>query len=164
MTLRKLGIAFGLVVGLVVGLVGQADAQSTDSRTFGDSPPVLALLHCFNTNTGWDRAREVSGMIGGNSGTGNCVVTNYQGTQSALNITAATLVKAGLGRVFKICNPVPGTGAGSVNDAASTGAATTANQIMAIPPSPVCYDLNWPIASGLVVTPGTGQTLVVTYQ
>ena len=88
-----------------------------------------------------------------------------QGSSSVLNITAATVVKATPGRLVAISVLVAGTTVGSVNDAATVATAAAANQIGVVPEavttSPLIFD--WPCATGIVVTPGTGQTLAVSY-
>lgn len=87
-----------------------------------------------------------------------------KGLKSAKNLTAATLVQAGVGRVAKVSVIVAGSAVGTVNDVATTGAAAVANQIMVIPNTVGVYDLDWPLGLGLVVVPGTGQTVAVSYQ
>lgn len=90
-------------------------------------------------------------------------VNSQQGTGSALNMTAATLVKASAGRLARISVLVAGTGVGSANDAASVAAAAAANQVFVIPTTVGVYLIDWPCASGIVVTPGAGQTLAVSF-
>ena len=80
-----------------------------------------------------------------------------------LNITAATVLKVGAGRVLKIQVLVAGSAAGTVNDCATTGAAAAANELAAIPNAVGPVDLNVAFQTGLVVVPGTGQTLVAYY-
>jgi hypothetical protein len=53
---------------------------------------------------------------------------------------------------------------GTVNDAATTGAAAVANQIAAVPNTlGASVSLNFPFDKGLVIVPGTGQVLAVSY-
>lgn len=87
-----------------------------------------------------------------------------KGLKSAKNLTAATLVQVGVGRAAKVSVLVAGSAAGTVNDCATTGAAAVANEIMVIPNTVGVYDLDWPMGLGLVVVPGTGQTVAVSYQ
>ena len=91
------------------------------------------------------------------------------GTKSLLNVTASTLVSATnsssyasrrIGRVHVL---VAGTIAGSVNDAASVALASAANQVFVVPNSVGSYLIDFPMVAGIVVTPGTGQTLAVSY-
>lgn len=80
------------------------------------------------------------------------------------NITAATAVKAAAGTVLTVNVVVAGSAAGAVHDVATTGAVAAANQIAALPASIGTYTLNWPCAAGIVLVPGTGQTLSVSFE
>lgn len=88
------------------------------------------------------------------------------GQLSKLNITAATVVKVGAGRVFSVSVIVAGSGPGTVNDAATTGAAAASNEIAPLSDAAAGnQNLNgWPFTAGLVIVPGTGQTIAVTYE
>ena len=86
--------------------------------------------------------------------------------QSALNISAASVVKATAGRLVRVSVIVLGSTAGSCNDSATTGGAAQANQILAIPASaPVgsVYYLDFPTSNGIVCTPGASGVLAVSY-
>lgn len=84
---------------------------------------------------------------------------------STLNMTAATLVKSGAGRVGTINVVVGGSAAGAVHDCATTGAASAANKIAVLPQTnPSTIPLNFPVTLGLVVVPGTGQTITACYE
>jgi hypothetical protein len=87
-----------------------------------------------------------------------------KGLTVTFNVTAATVIKNSFGRVAKISVITAGSTAGSVNDAATTGAAAVGNQLAAIPNAVSVIDLDMPFANGLVVTPGTGQVLAVSFQ
>lgn len=86
-----------------------------------------------------------------------------QGNQSALNITAATVIKAGPGVVVSIGVLVVGTSVGTVNDCLTTGAAAVTNQVAPIPEAVGTYAIGALCATGIVVVPGTGQTLAVMF-
>lgn len=93
-----------------------------------------------------------------------------QGKASQLNIAAATLVLAvpkdfsiGQARLVRVNVIVAGTTVGSVNDAATVAGAAASNQIFVAPNAVGSYLVDFPIFNGIVVTPGTGQTLAVTY-
>jgi hypothetical protein len=80
-----------------------------------------------------------------------------QGLKSALNLTAATVVKTGAGRLVKISVISGGTtgGAFAFNDCATTGAATAANQIFTLPFGATAgsvYVLDVPVVNGLVLS------------
>lgn len=83
------------------------------------------------------------------------------GEQTTLNVSAATVIKLGIGRIVKVSVVTAGSAAGTVNDAATTGAAAAANQIATIPNAVGVVSLDFPVNSGIVVVPGTGQVLAV---
>ena len=80
-----------------------------------------------------------------------------------LNITAVTQVKTGEGRVASVSVLVAGSGEGGVNDSATTGGAGITNQLAVIPATVGVYEIDFPFTAGLVITPGTGQTVAVSY-
>ena len=94
---------------------------------------------------------------------------NIAGSQSACGITSATLVKIGAGRIVTVSVIVGGSTNGKIYDAATVG--DTSKPLCVIP-----YDagasadnpgfaqvVNLPCAFGLLVAPGTGQTVTVGY-
>lgn len=83
---------------------------------------------------------------------------------SALNITAATVIKAAPGRVFTATVVVAGSGAGSINDCAATGDVDATNEIATLPASVQNILLGgFPCFTGITVTPGSGQTIAVSF-
>lgn len=93
----------------------------------------------------------------------NPLVPRMGGSQSTLNITAATVVKAAPGTIWRVNVVVAGTAAGAVYDAATTAGDTAANQIASIPDTVGPIDLTFPCATGILVVPGTSQTLAVSF-
>ena len=91
-------------------------------------------------------------------------VTILEGRLSTLNITSGTLVKPTPGRVFKVSVVVAGSGAGTVNDVAAVASAASTNQIGTTPTAVGTVDFNWPCANGIVVVPGSGQTVAITWE
>lgn len=87
---------------------------------------------------------------------------------SSLGITAATVAKAGPGRITRINVIVPGSTAGGVYDCLTTAAAASSNQIASIPPlttaqlGSLSLDVN--ALTGITILPGTGQTLAAFYE
>lgn len=135
-----------------------ADAVATSSLGV-----LSAQGYNFLWNGGaWDRARTVNAALG-NSATGVQAVAPYEGFTTSFNITAATLIKGVPGRVARVSILVAGTTAGTVNDCTTTGAAAVGNQIASIPNAVGVISLNWPMLSGIVIAPGAGQTLAVSY-
>jgi hypothetical protein len=93
-----------------------------------------------------------------------------QGKGSALNITAATLVATvpkdfsiGQGRLARVQVLVAGTAGGAAYDSATVAGAAAANQIAAWPNTIGTYTIDMPFIAGLVVTPGAGQTVAVSF-
>ena len=91
------------------------------------------------------------------------------GSKSALNLTAATLISATTSnsyaprRLSRITVLVAGTTAGSVNDSATVAGAAVANQVFSIPNVTGSYWVDFPCLLGIVLTPGAGQTVCVSY-
>jgi len=93
------------------------------------------------------------------------VIVNTSASKTTLNVTApGTLVTAGPATISRINVIATGTVAGTVNDVALLGSAAVANQISAIPATIGSYPIEMPINSGLVVVPGTGQTVAVSWR
>lgn len=86
------------------------------------------------------------------------------GRNSALNISTATVVKASSGRLVRIDVITAGSTAGTANDTTTTGGAAASNEIFAIPNTIGSYYLDWPVANGIVIIPGTAQVVSVSYQ
>ncbi len=79
-------------------------------------------------------------------------------------VTAQTLITTGMGVLVNFSVTVKGSANGTINNAATTGAAAAANALVVvsdaatgITPCGLNYNL------GLVITPGTGQSINVTY-
>jgi hypothetical protein len=102
------------------------------------------------------------------------VQVTANGASAALNITAASVIKATPGRVARVSILAPGSTSGSfvLNDCATTGAATTANQVFNLPYNGTnniagsVFNVEIPCAVGIVCSavPGAGSPrIVVTY-
>jgi len=85
---------------------------------------------------------------------------SVQGTANVAGMTAATVVKASAGRVCTV-SVIVGGAAGAIYDA--TSASATTNQIYVTPTTAGVYVVNIPTQYGIVVAPGSGQTLTVGY-
>lgn len=91
-------------------------------------------------------------------------------TATALHVTAATVIKAGRGRVKKIVILSAGTTSGSftINDSATTGGAANTNAIWSVPFDGASnvqgnvIDLDCPVTNGIVVStvPGGGAPVL----
>jgi len=96
------------------------------------------------------------------------LVPRYGGTSSALNVTVTTAVNASPGTLYRVTVLTAATaGTFGIYDAATTGAAAAANAIVALaaawPAAGTVYTLEWPCLSGIVVDPGTGGAVSVSY-
>lgn len=85
------------------------------------------------------------------------------GKSRLLNITAATVVKATPGRIVKVQVLVAGTTVGTINDLAVATGAAVANQVATIPNTVGPFDISMVCTTGILVVPGTGQTVAVSY-
>jgi len=90
------------------------------------------------------------------------VAQTGQGLSSSLNISAATVIKATPGRLVRISVIVAGS-VGTANDCTTTGGAAAANEIAVIPAAVGPVLLDWPCLAGIVVVPGAGQTIAVSF-
>lgn len=86
---------------------------------------------------------------------------NVQGIQNSGKLTAATLVQLGAGRVATVSITTAGSAVGYIYDANST--ASTTNPVYVIPNTVGVVFVNMPVGLGLVVAPGTGQAVTVSY-
>ncbi len=94
---------------------------------------------------------------------GNLLITSDIGQSTTLNITTQTVIKASAGSIFAIIVNTAGSTAGTLNDAATTGAVAASNLIYTAPNTIGRTALEFPFKNGLVVTPGTGQVLAVSF-
>jgi len=85
-----------------------------------------------------------------------------QGTLTSATVTAATLVFQGKGRLVNFSVVVAGSASGGVYNSTSTSP-TSAQQLCAVPTTIGIYPVGQIFTSGLVVVPGTGQSINVTY-
>lgn len=91
-------------------------------------------------------------------------LTRYlSGQYTSAAVTASTLVASGSGYLVNLSVIDAGSGEGTVNDAASVGAAVAANEMMTAQKFHGVYAAGMRFTDGLVVIPGTGQTIAVTY-
>ncbi len=91
------------------------------------------------------------------------LVPREGGSLNNLNITAATLVKATPGTLYRVSVTVAGSAAGSAYDFGATTGQGAANLIAAIPNTVGVIELVFPCNTGILIVPGTGQTVSVSY-
>jgi hypothetical protein len=133
-----------------VGVNNFPATQAVTGTFFQATQPV--------SGTFWQATQPVSGTV----------TANEQGALSrTLNITGAILAKAGAGRLWGVSTIVNGAAGGTVNDAATTGGAAVANQMVQIDnvatDSFKSFAGGLPFTNGLVLIPSAGQTLAVFY-
>lgn len=83
------------------------------------------------------------------------------GSKVSVQISVATLVSVGQGRLARVVVTTAGSAAGSIYDA-SVSTATT-SKIFVIANTLGVTEVNIPVNNGIVVTPGTGQVVTVSY-
>ena len=88
---------------------------------------------------------------------------DLSGRKNSLAMTTTTLVSAVPGRLVTVSIVVAGTGDGFVYDASTIAGATAERKVVLIPQIPGMFSVGMPITYGIVVAPGTGQTIAVTY-
>ena len=94
---------------------------------------------------------------------------SINGLKTQANITTTTVLKTSAGRVATVSIVVGGTGSplggggtnGTICDSNSTTSLT--NVIFTIPNTPGVVFLNMPTSNGIVVAPGPGQTVAVSF-
>ena len=86
---------------------------------------------------------------------------NVQGAQTIVNITAPTLVRSGVGRMCVCSITTAGSSNGTIYDSNSTSVSTS--PIFTIPNTIGIIVVNLPVTHGIVVIPGTGQAVTVSY-
>jgi hypothetical protein len=94
----------------------------------------------------------------------NGALLTAQGQKTFLNVTTKTLVKAVAGRIAKVNVTVAGgTNTGSVWDSATTSGTAASNLVAVIPDTVGSYIIDFPCSNGIVVDPGTGNTVSISY-
>jgi hypothetical protein len=84
-----------------------------------------------------------------------------QGASRSATLTASTLVSSGQGRLASISVVVAGSADGMIYDSSAVG--TLINELAVVDNVLGVTVVNMPYNSGLVVVPGTGMTVVVSY-
>jgi hypothetical protein len=104
---------------------------------------------------------QKNGVVGiGNIST---ILRRTAGTNSSAALTASTLVVSGPGRLVSVSVVVAGSAVGGAYNSATTAGAAAANELYAIPNVIGVYTVGMEFVNGLVITPGSSQTVAVTY-
>lgn len=91
------------------------------------------------------------------------VTLNGTNAKTSNTVTTATLIYAGSGTLVNFAVTVAGSAAGTVNNSATTAGAAAGNVICATPATVGVIPVGSRFTNGLVVSPGTGQSVNVTY-
>lgn len=78
--------------------------------------------------------------------------------------SGTTLVIAGTGKLLSFCVTVAGSANGTINDSATTGGVAATNVLAATPNTMGVTECDLMFTSGIVIVPGTGQSVNVTYR
>ena len=88
-------------------------------------------------------------------------LTNINGANDFFNITAASVIKSGPGRIVKVSVIVAGSANGTVYDASLT--TDTSRPIAIIDMSVGIQDVGLPVQYGIMIVPGSGMTCAGSY-
>lgn len=101
---------------------------------------------------------------------GVIAINNLNQTNSYLNgkitsatVSALTLIYPGAGRLVNFSIVVAGSANGTINNAQTTGTISASNALVATPNVIGVYACGIHFSNGLVIDPGTGQSVNVTY-
>jgi hypothetical protein len=82
---------------------------------------------------------------------------------TALNISSPKVLKNAGGTVLTVSVIAPGSGPGTIYEAATIGAAAAENQIASVPAAVGVYRIDFPCSTGIVVAPSPGQVPAVSF-
>ena len=85
------------------------------------------------------------------------------GTTTSATVTAATLVVTGKGYLVRVAVVVAGSGSGLISNYTAATSVPASTALMATPATVGVYSSGQVFSNGLVITPGTGQSINVTY-
>jgi hypothetical protein len=86
-----------------------------------------------------------------------------EGNATSATVTANTLVVTGNGYLVRYCVLVAGSAAGTINNANSITNASASNALCATTNTVGVYNVGTVFTNGLVIKPGSGQSINVTY-
>ena len=84
-------------------------------------------------------------------------------TATSATVTSSTLVIAGRGRLLSFSVVVAGTANGTIYNSGTPTGGSASNALVATPTTVGVYSANMIFTDGLVISPGTGQSINVTY-
>lgn len=86
-----------------------------------------------------------------------------QGTVTSSTATASAVVFSGRGYLVNVCVIVAGSAVGAIHNTNTVAGISAANQLFSIPNTVGIYQLGQVFTTGLVIVPGTGQSINITY-
>jgi hypothetical protein len=93
----------------------------------------------------------------------NSSINYFSGRITSSTTSSSAVAVTGSGVLVNVSVVTAGTTAGAINDANTTGGATTANTLISIPNTIGVFTCGQHFTKGLVIVPGTGQYINVTY-
>lgn len=90
-------------------------------------------------------------------------ISRGQGNITSGTLTASTLVCTGSGYLVSVSVTVAGSAAGGVYNSSTVAGAAAGNLLAIIPDTAGVVRLGQAFTNGLVITPGSGQSINVTY-
>jgi len=84
-------------------------------------------------------------------------------TATSATVSTSTLIIAGRGRLIDFSVVVAGTTTGLIYNTGTPSSGVLANALVTTPMTLGVYDANMIFTDGIVVAPGTGQSINVTY-
>jgi hypothetical protein len=91
------------------------------------------------------------------------VTWNGTNAKTSSVVTTSTLIYAGSGTLVNFAVTVAGSASGTINNSATTAGAASSNVICATPNTVGIVAVGSQFTNGLVVSPGSGQSVNVTY-
>lgn len=85
------------------------------------------------------------------------------GTETSLCVDKPTMITIGSGRLVAVSVVVGGTASGFIYNEDAIDAPAASGRLMAIPKTEGVYTVNFIFKTGLLVSPGEGQAVTVTY-
>jgi len=89
------------------------------------------------------------------------IIANINGVAIMPNISADAVVSVRAGRLARVSVITGGSSNGTIYDSSSAG--VTNRPIFKIPTTIGIIEVNLPVVNGIVVSPGTGQVVTVSY-
>lgn len=91
------------------------------------------------------------------------VFERFLGNITSQTVSSDTLVISGPGRLVSFVVVDPGTADGAIHNSPSVAAVDISNQLCVVPQTAGIYPAGLNFKNGLVIIPGTGQYINVTY-